>query len=74
MQKALSLVAVAAGIALFVAGYRRGHSIVGHADSAFSDLGAKFDSNPHATRQARFYVAGALLVAGGLVGYGVARD
>jgi hypothetical protein len=73
MVKLASLLALAAGIALFYVGYERDQSLAGRTDKALSSLGQSIDGTPRATTQMRYYAGGVALVVAGAIGLGLVR-
>ncbi len=73
MAKLASIAALIAGLWLVYTGYERQHSLAGRADGALSTLGQKIDGADHAPAHVRYYVAGAVLVVGGLMGLGFVK-
>jgi hypothetical protein len=73
MRKLLSIAALVAGCWLIYMGHERQESLAGKADSSLSALGEKLDGNGHVPTHVRYYVAGALLAAGGALGLGLVR-
>ena len=73
MRTLLSLAAVVAGIWLLYLGYERQESIAGKAADSISKFGQKIDGGDHMTTQAKYYVAGSVLLVGGALGLGIVR-
>jgi drug/metabolite transporter (DMT)-like permease len=73
MRKIISLAALIAGVCLIYLGYQRQQSIAGKTDNTLSSLGNKLDGGPHVTEQTEYYIAGAVLTVGGVVGLGLVR-
>jgi len=73
MQKLLSVLAIAAGLALVYAGYVRQNSLAGRTDASLSRLGERLDGAQHAPTHVKYYAAGALLLAAGSMGLGLVK-
>jgi hypothetical protein len=73
MTKLLSLAALIAGVWLIALGYQRQQSLVGKADDTIAKIGVSVDGSGHVTTQTKYYVAGAVLALGGIVGLGLVR-
>jgi hypothetical protein len=73
MRTVLSLVAIVAGIWLFHMGYVRQQSLAGKTDNTLSKIGQSIDGADHPTTQTRFYVGGAILLLGGVIGLGIKK-
>ena len=73
MSKFLSVLALAGGIWLIYLGYERQISIAGHADRTLSRLGTAIDGGDHTPLHTKYFIAGAVLLAGGAVGLGVRK-
>ena len=73
MRNFLSIVALVAGIWLVYLGYERQRSLAGKAENTVARLGQRIDGGDHTTSYVKYYVAGALLAAGGAFGLGIVR-
>lgn len=73
MGKFLSLLCLLAGLWLLYLGYQRQESLVGSADQTLAKIGQKLDGGDHLTDATKFYLAGAVLAVGGIVGLGLVR-
>jgi len=73
MKILISLAALACGGWLLYLGYERQQSLAGKADSSLSRLGQKIDGGDHTPTHVKYFIAGAVLVAGGTIGLGVVR-
>jgi len=73
VRNLLSIVALVAGIWLAYLGYERQQSLAGKAENTIARLGQKVDGGDHTTSYVKYYVAGALLVAGGAFGLGIVK-
>jgi Protein of unknown function (DUF3185) len=73
MKTLLSLAAVIGGLWLVYLGYERQQSLAGKADSSLSKLGQSVDGGEHTPTHVKYYIAGAVLLAGGAIGIGVVR-
>lgn len=61
---------IIAGLWLLHMGYVRQQSLEGKTDTTIAKIGQSIDGEDHATTQGRYYVSGALLLLGGLIGLG----
>jgi hypothetical protein len=68
VRNLISVLAVMAGGWLVYLGYVRQNSLAGLADGSISKLGQRIDGGDHTPAHVRYYVAGAVLIAGGVVG------
>jgi threonine/homoserine/homoserine lactone efflux protein len=73
MRAILSLVALIGGIWLVYLGYERQQSLAGKADNTLSKIGQKMDGGDHTPTHMKYFVAGAVLVLGGVVGLGLVK-
>ena len=73
MRAILSLMALVGGIWLLYMGYERQGSLAGKADNTISKIGQKIDGADHTPAHMKYYVAGAVLVLGGVVGLGLVK-
>jgi Protein of unknown function (DUF3185) len=73
MRTLLSVLAIIAGVWLLHMGYVRQQSLAGKTDNTISKIGQSIDGEDHPTTQGRYYVAGAILLLGGLVGLGTGK-
>jgi hypothetical protein len=73
MKTFLCLVAILGGGWLLYLGYERQQSLAGKADSSLAKLGQSIDGADHMPTHAKYFIAGAVLLAGGAIGLGVVR-
>jgi hypothetical protein len=73
MRKIVSLLALVVGLCLLYLGYERQLSLAGKADRTFSRLGTAIDGGDHTPTHVKYYIAGAALTIGGMLGLGVIR-
>lgn len=73
MKNALSLAALVAGLWLLYSGYERQQSLAGQTGSSMASLSHKIDGDVHLTTHAKYYIAGAVLTLGGMVGLGLIK-
>jgi hypothetical protein len=74
MSKLVSLLALIVGLCLLYMGYERQLSLAGKADRTLSRLGTAIDGGDHTPTHIKYYVAGAALTIGGMLGLGVIRS
>jgi hypothetical protein len=70
MRALMSVLMIMAGVWLLHMGYARQQSLAGKTDNTIAKIGQSIDGEDHATTQGRYYVAGGLLLLGGLIGLG----
>ena len=73
MRKLLSTAALVAGIWLIYMGHERQESLAGKAAGSISTLGHEIDGRTHLTEHAKYYIAGSVLLLGGVLGLGVVK-
>jgi hypothetical protein len=73
MKTLLCVFAVMGGLWFLYLGYERQLSIAGKADRSLSRLGTAIDGGDHTPLHTKYFIAGAVLLAGGAVGLGVRK-
>jgi uncharacterized membrane protein (UPF0136 family) len=73
MRPLLSLLAVAGGVCLLYLGYERQNSLAGQAEGTLSGWSQKIDGRDHSPGYVRYYFAGAVVLAGGFLGFSLGR-